>query len=97
MPKHIRLPKCVLITAFRPTKVMVKHDRDHWYVRAQQTSPLGTSWVTISRHITPEAALREAEQMAEPVILRRDTSERCGGQPCSYVQLIVQPDERHMH
>jgi hypothetical protein len=70
---------------------MIKHDQQYWYVRAQQTSPLGTSWLTISRHITAEQAHRQVEQMAEPTILHRDTSERCGGPPITYLSHIV-PD-----
>ena len=92
MPKHIRPPKCTIIAAFKPTKVMIKHDRDHWYVRAQQTSPLGTSWLTVSRFITAEAALREAERMADQVMIHRDTSERLGGPPIKYLQQTITTD-----
>lgn len=93
MPKHIPTPKCTIIAAFRPTSVSIKHDRDHWYVRAQQTSPLGTSWLTISRHITAEAALRDAEQMALPILISRDTADRCGEAPCKYVRLTTTTDD----
>jgi hypothetical protein len=93
MPKHIRPPKCTLIAAFKPTKLMIKHDREHWYVRAQQTSPLGTSWLTISRHITAEAAHREIDKMALPGIIHRDTSEPLGGEPVRYLNHIISADE----
>jgi len=93
MPKHIRPPKCTLVIAFKPTKLMIKHDQQYWYVRAQQTSPLGTSWITISRHITAEQAHRQVEQMTDPIILHRDTSERLGGEPVRYLSHIISAEE----
>ena len=62
----------MIILTFRPTKIRVQHDCNHWFVRAQQTSALGTTWITIARRATHAEALNLASLMTERRTLATD-------------------------
>jgi hypothetical protein len=63
MPKHIPVPKARVTLTFVARKVAIKHHLDHWYVRVQQRSDIGDTWVTFAKCISPEQALRVAESI----------------------------------
>jgi len=61
MPKKIKAPSAQLKLTWYPSKLRVQRGALYWYVRAQQTSALGNTWIVIAEVATEGQALEIAE------------------------------------